>query len=585
MLYYRSAGHTVEAFHNSNAKVRGLRGPVGSSKTVACCVEIINRAGVQVAYRGVRYSRWALIRNTYSTLLDTTLQTWNDWFGNYSKISTTPPMRGKFKLKLTDKTVVELDLYFIALDRPDDMKKLKSLELTGAFLNEAVELDKMTLDKACERVRRYPSKRKGGPTWSGVIMDTNSCDDDHWWYKLFEEEKPKGYEVFDQPPALIQFRNTEIQKAVVSLEEYYHSNPSYPEIWRKKAVKDHEDNIYIVNPFCENIDGQPAGEDYWLDLVHGKDIYYIEVFLLNRFGTITDSRPVHPEFNDDKHVAKENYVPSEDLGITIGIDFGNTPAATFSQITPMRVKHLFEEHYVTDHAQMGIRQFSRNVLVPHLLDNYLPWLQRSLIKAWGDPAGKTPVQTDEKTCFMILREAPATNNYDFKQNAAKLNNESHVNNLKHLAKQGEVSFADIGIDSRPSKTQSPVARRDALKKYLIGRVEDGRTAWQLSPRCTLARKAMRGKFRYKRVQVSGEKRYHDEPVKDIHSHVIESHEYDCLMSEFQAVDTSGVEKEVTQAHRKDIGNAACAAWDEVAYIKAEAERNYQEGDWDDDEWY
>ena len=571
------------ARHNGRIFVTG-----NSSKTVACCSEIVRRAGLQVAFRNVRHSRWALIRNTYSELLDTTLQTWNDWFGDYSIIDRTPPMRGKFKLQLKDKTLIDLELYFIALDKPKDVKKLKSLELTGIFINEAVELDKAILDMGTLRCRRYPSKRKGGPTWSGVIMDTNSCDDDHWWYKLFEEEKPKGYEVFDQPAALIQFKETEKLPAKVAFEEYLHANPDYPEVWRKKPVTDYEGNIYIVNPFCENIDGQPAGEDYWLDAVHGKDTYYIEVFLCNRFGTITDSRPVYPEFNDDRHVARKNYIPSKELGITIGMDFGNTPAATFSQITPGGYKHLFEEFYVPEHGQMGIRQFSRTVLVPYLLDNYLPWLQRSLIKAYGDPSGKTPVQTDEKTCFILLREVPATGNYKFFENAAKLNDPAWVKKLKVLAKDpsGKVSFADIGIDSRPAKTQSLIARRDAVVKYLIGRI-DGKPAWQLSPRCTLTRKAMRGKYRYKRVQISGEKRYHDDPVKDLHSHVAEAHQYDCLMSEFQAVDTSAEEDQAEQEHRKDIGNAACAAWDEVARVKAEVEAEWLgEDEWDeDDEWY
>ena len=44
---------------------RGLRGPVGSGKSVACCVEVFRRSLEQKKNKeGIRKSRWAVIRNT-----------------------------------------------------------------------------------------------------------------------------------------------------------------------------------------------------------------------------------------------------------------------------------------------------------------------------------------------------------------------------------------------------------------------------------------------------------------------------------------------------------------------------------------
>ena len=31
---------------------------------------------------------------------------------------------------------------------------------------------------------------QGGFNWSGVVMDTNPPDTDHWWYRVAEEETP-----------------------------------------------------------------------------------------------------------------------------------------------------------------------------------------------------------------------------------------------------------------------------------------------------------------------------------------------------------------------------------------------------------
>lgn len=43
-LSYKPDGVTVKNFLKSNDFFRGLRGPVGSGKSVACCIEIFRRA-------------------------------------------------------------------------------------------------------------------------------------------------------------------------------------------------------------------------------------------------------------------------------------------------------------------------------------------------------------------------------------------------------------------------------------------------------------------------------------------------------------------------------------------------------------
>ena len=50
---------------------------------------------------------------------------------------------------------VELEVIFLALDRPEDVKKLLSLELTGVWVNEAREIPKSIID-ACSMVESLP---------------------------------------------------------------------------------------------------------------------------------------------------------------------------------------------------------------------------------------------------------------------------------------------------------------------------------------------------------------------------------------------------------------------------------------------
>lgn len=189
---------TVRRFMNSCAFVRAVVGPVGSGKSSGCIVEILARACEQApGPDGIRRTRFAIIRNTYPELRDTTRKTFEAWIpaelGKWHEQSFT------FHMRFGD---VDCEVLFRALDRPEDVKKLLSLELTGAYINEAREIPKTVLDVLQSRVGRYPSKKDGGPTWFGVWMDTNPWPTTSELYKLFSEQRPDGFELFEQPSGL-----------------------------------------------------------------------------------------------------------------------------------------------------------------------------------------------------------------------------------------------------------------------------------------------------------------------------------------------------------------------------------------------
>jgi hypothetical protein len=69
---------------------------------------------------------------------------------------------------------------------------------------------------ATQRVGRYPSLRVGGPSWTGIIMDTNPPDDDSWWYKLAEEDKPPRATSSSGSPAASSRSRTRSRRTSVS---------------------------------------------------------------------------------------------------------------------------------------------------------------------------------------------------------------------------------------------------------------------------------------------------------------------------------------------------------------------------------
>jgi len=191
-----SSSPTVAKFFKSKGFVRGLMGPVGSGKSYACCAEIFRRAVEQKPSPrdGIKYSRWAIVRNTHPMLRTTTLKTWLELLPEniWGPVKYSPPITHHIKLPPRDgASGIDMEVIFLALDEPKDVRKLLSLELTGAWVNECRELPKAVIDGLTHRVGRYPTKADGGASWHGIILDTNSMDDDHWYYKAAEKERDR----------------------------------------------------------------------------------------------------------------------------------------------------------------------------------------------------------------------------------------------------------------------------------------------------------------------------------------------------------------------------------------------------------
>lgn len=368
-INYTPPGEQSLAFHQDDSFGRGLKGPVGSGKSSSCCMEIFYRAlRQQPGPDKIRKSRWAAIRNTYGELKSTTIKTWTDWFDGLQVMKWDTPIVSTIKIPdLGDGTGLELEVMFIALDRPDDAGKLRSLELTGAWLNEASELEKTVLDMATQRVGRYPSMRVGGPSWTGIIMDTNPPDDDHWWYKLAEEERPDNWAFFNQAGGLYKVMDKE--------------DPDFGK--------------YKPNPDAENIKNLRGGYQYYYQQLGGKTEDYIRVFIEGQYGTTMDGKPVYPEWNDKVHVSSQPLEAIRGYPIVLGFDFGLTPACTIGQMSPKGQMLILGELVSED---MGIRQFYSEVVLPHINHHYGSFR----IEGVGDPAGVNRSQTDEKTCFEEL---------------------------------------------------------------------------------------------------------------------------------------------------------------------------------------
>lgn len=339
---------TIAAFAASNARIRGLMGPFRSGKSSGSVVEIVRRSLAQrPSPDGVRHTRWIVVRNTYAQLSDSTIKTFHMWlppqyFGKYNATD------HNYTIKAFENANIEV--WFRALDRPDHVRNLLSVEVTGAWVNEAREVPWAIVDALDGRVGQYPPKAMGGPTWAGLWMDTNPPDTDSKWYKFFEETKhdPKFAQIFKQPDGR--------------------------------------------SPLAENLSNLP-NPNYYHDLARGKSAEYIKVYIAGQYGFVAEGKIIYPEYSDKIHCQAVD--PVEVRPIIRSWDFGITPACVFSQLTTDGRWLTFDE-MTSDN--MAIDQFSDDVLA-HCSRSFRGNVSYEDL---GDPAGEQRVQTDLRTCFDIM---------------------------------------------------------------------------------------------------------------------------------------------------------------------------------------
>jgi hypothetical protein len=459
---YVSPGLTVDRFLVSEGFLVGLRGPIGGGKSTACVMKILKIANQQpIAKDGRKHSRFAIIRNTYPELVTTTIKTWHQWvpesIGSWRGQG--PPTHRIIDNKL------DMEVIFVSLDRPQDVRKVLGMELTAAWINEAREVGKELLDGLTGRVGRFPAERDGGCVGPQILMDTNPPQVDHWWYVLAEADTSSQ-------------RNAELVESVQLAEAEMRGKGL---LAPKQPLFEFFAQPSALGPDAENLQNLPVA--YYAKASAGKSDEWKKVYIHGEYGFVQDGRPMYPEFREQLHVKAFELNPR--LPLSLGVDYGLTPAATIGQRSFTGIQRVRWE-VVSEH--MGAKQFAdvlRGFISQHCS-------QFSFDSMTGDPAGDADSQSDsEQSCFKIMRAN---------------------------------GFPEI----KAAHTNDPTIRREAHAQAL-SRIIDGQAGWQVHPQgCPTLRRGMAGQYRYRRVQMVGDDRYHDKPEKNAVSHVCEADQYRML---------------------------------------------------------
>lgn len=485
---------TVHDFMTARDFMDLIVGPVGSGKSSGCCLKggIVLATEMPADEHGVRRSRGCIVRNTYPQLRDTTIKTFFEWVPRDLGVWKESTHTFSIDFAPGDGTRVECEVLFRALDRPEHIQNLLSLELTWAYFNEWREIPKAITELMQTRVGRFPRKDAVPRYYTGVFGDSNAFDQEHYLYKIFFQPDPEtgrmldGHRVFVQPGGL--------EKNAENVEHLDRCFDPSEEDLAEAAVRVGATNVRAPEAKAEARRVQEEKLDrgehespcrcYYQRMMRGKRRDWVDCYVHNKFVYVVDGKPIYDNFNSRIHVVefdegRPDYYRNLKK-IYVGNDYGLTPAAVFAHVMPdgqIRVSHEFVSQ------RMGAFNFGKEQA--QLLRKEFP---NAAVEGWGDPAGNAASPTDEeKTPISVV--------------------------------------CGHGVPIVAAPTNEWTIRRDAFSLCLGTLTMTGEPELIVHPRCTWLVKALAGGYCLKRKAVSGEE-YRDHPDKENpFSHVAEAGQY------------------------------------------------------------
>lgn len=461
---------TVSAFAKSDAFGRVIAGPIGSGKTTGVIMELLRRSAEQAqAPDGIRYTRFALLRQTLMQLKATVLKDCDQWLG---RIGQWKVSESTYHVKFND---IVSEWVFLPLEDAEDKARLLSMQLTGAFLSECIEMNIDTLGHVQGRIGRYPSGQRGVPTWHGIVADTNMPVEMSPWAEFFERIKAgevPNFQFFKQPSGLDQ--------------------PTFDEYGRQTGGAENLNFLLqtketIRLPFNDRR-RIAQGQKYYTNIVetHGADSDYVNRYVKANYGNDPSGAAVFKEsYRSDFHTVDDTLV-NTGYPLYIGQDFGRNPWSLICQVDHMGRLLVHEEVPATN---IGLEKHVWQNLRPRLLQTKY---QGAKIAMVGDPAGAAKSSIAEESCFDALKR--------------------------------------LGFAAIPAPTNDIEPRIRAVEAFFARATGSGSSIIISRKGCPFLCRALGGGYRYKRTKDGALKPKPDKDDPEGFSHVVDALQYVALIA-------------------------------------------------------
>jgi hypothetical protein len=365
-----AAPPTCASFMKSDVFGRLIAGPVGSGKTTACIFELFRRAcEQQKAPDGIRYTRFAILRQTLSQLKQTVLKDIEQW------------LQGMCSYKVSDNTItieigdVRSQWIMIPLEDIEDQRRLLSMQLTGAWVSECIEIDVNLLPAIAGRCGRYPSAAQGGASWFGMIADTNMPSEGSDWHRFMLKPEeggicPVDWETWIQPGGLDG--NAENLNWLTQTTETL-----------KLPI---DDPARIAQ-----------GRKYYERLSRSNGADWVKRYVHAQFGDDPSGTAVFRESFKSAIHCVDNLTPVFERPLLVGQDFGRDPCTLICQLDHRGTLLVLEEVIAED---IGLELHIERAVRPVLMgERYMG----KPVAMLGDPAGVAKSNLSEETSFDALK--------------------------------------------------------------------------------------------------------------------------------------------------------------------------------------
>ena len=329
------AGPTALQFHrDTESRAKLLLGPRGTGKTSSCAYDLIRLASGRIKpdSNGLRRSKFLVIRNTHDELKTTAVPTYLEWFPeelygafNWSDM--------EYRLEFDDR---QIEILFRGLDKPGVERKLLSLELSGAHIEEAREVKPSVIKAIMASVGRFPGRKDYNGEWPFTaipqsILSSNYPGAKSWLAQNFDFQPQDGFKVYKQDPS--------------------ENNQNLPPNYYEDLAATFKDSPYEL-----------------ATLVRGE------------YGTVVTGRPVYPNFKRELHVSKTKLEPVEALVLRGWDNTGLSPACVVTQMSSTGQWLVLKEFCGFD---CGISEFGEAVTLwcNQTFDSHAKY------RDIGDPAG------------------------------------------------------------------------------------------------------------------------------------------------------------------------------------------------------
>jgi len=413
---------------------------------------------------GFRYTRWSIVRQTLKQLKDTVLRDAQQWLAGLGEWKVS---ENTYYLNFGD---VKSEWVFIPLENAEDQARLLSMQLTGAWLSEAIEMNLDVLGPISGRLGRYPSANRGAPTWFGMIADTNMPTELTPWHQ-FVENLPPDWQTFRQPSGMEVpvFDEEGFQLSGAENLNYLVQTADTAKLPLNHPVRLAQGRKYYER-FVE---------------MYGEDSDWVRRYVYAEYGNDPSGMAVfRATFKSSFHVVDDTLViPGYPL--VVGQDFGRNPWSLICQVDHMGRLLVHEE---VPAENIGLEKHVNERLRPRLMASKYSGLRIMLV---GDPSGVAKGNVSEESCFDALKR--------------------------------------MGLSAFPAPTNDIEPRLRAVES-LLGRQVNGGPALMISQRgCPFLIRALGGGYRFTKLKTGALRTVPDKTDKEGYSHVVDDLEYVALI--------------------------------------------------------